>query len=72
MCSCVAVTSICTSQNTSATLHLRPWPTSTSTTSMRIAEQFDTEVKVQPWGREIELTDPFGNRLRIGTVRSTV
>jgi hypothetical protein len=37
-----------------------------------IAEQFDTEVRVQPWGREIELTDPSGNRLRIGTVRSTV
>lgn len=32
-----------------------------------IAEEFDTPVESQPWGREIELTDPDGNRLRIGT-----
>lgn len=33
-----------------------------------IAGEFDQTVTSQPWGREIELTDPFGNRLRIGTV----
>jgi hypothetical protein len=27
-------------------------------------------VIVQPWAREIQLTDPDGNRLRIGTVHS--
>ena len=37
-----------------------------------IAAQLDLEVRSQPWGREIEVTDPFGNRLRIGTVRSTI
>jgi catechol 2,3-dioxygenase-like lactoylglutathione lyase family enzyme len=31
-----------------------------------IAAQFNTPVSTQPWGREIELTDPDGNRLRIG------
>jgi hypothetical protein len=33
-----------------------------------VAAEFDVEVETQPWGREIELTDPDGNRLRIGTV----
>jgi catechol 2,3-dioxygenase-like lactoylglutathione lyase family enzyme len=32
-----------------------------------IAAEFGVAVTSQPWGREIELTDPFGNRLRIGT-----
>ena len=35
-----------------------------------IAAQLDPGVRAQPWGREIELTDSFGNSLRIGTVRS--
>jgi hypothetical protein len=33
-----------------------------------IADEFDAEVAKQPWGREIELADPSGNRLRIGSV----
>ena len=33
-----------------------------------IAEQFDVEIVEQSWGaREVCLTDPDGNRLRIGT-----
>jgi catechol 2,3-dioxygenase-like lactoylglutathione lyase family enzyme len=32
-----------------------------------IAAEFGATVEVQPWAREIELTDPDGNRLRIGT-----
>ena len=32
----------------------------------RIAAEFNVEVKAQPWAREISLTDPDGNRLRIG------
>jgi catechol 2,3-dioxygenase-like lactoylglutathione lyase family enzyme len=32
-----------------------------------IAVEFDAEVTNQPWAREIELTDPDGNRWRIGT-----
>lgn len=35
-----------------------------------VAAEFDVPVKSQPWGREIELTDPCGNRLRIGVVAS--
>jgi len=31
-----------------------------------IAAEFDTDVKDQPWAREVQLTDPDGNRLRIG------
>lgn len=31
-----------------------------------IANEFGVPVGLQPWGREIELTDPCGNRLRIG------
>ena len=31
-----------------------------------IADGFNTSVSTQTWGREIELTDPDGNRLRIG------
>jgi hypothetical protein len=33
-----------------------------------IATEFGVRVTMQPWAREIELTDPDGNRLRIGTV----
>lgn len=33
-----------------------------------VAERVGATVEEQPWGREIELTDPDGNRLRIGTV----
>lgn len=32
-----------------------------------IADEFGATVTVQPWAREIALTDPDGNRLRIGT-----
>lgn len=31
------------------------------------AREFSVDVKELPWGREIELRDPDGNRLRIGT-----
>jgi hypothetical protein len=31
-----------------------------------IAAEFDAKIKDQPWAREIQLTDPDGNRLRIG------
>ncbi len=32
-----------------------------------IAQEFGVEVETAPWAREIELRDPDGNRLRIGT-----
>lgn len=32
----------------------------------RIAAEFNVAVKVQPWAREVSLSDPDGNRLRIG------
>lgn len=32
-----------------------------------IASEFGVQVKDAPWAREIELQDPDGNRLRIGT-----
>jgi Glyoxalase superfamily protein len=32
-----------------------------------IAAEFGAPVEIQPWAREIELTDLDGNRLRIGT-----
>jgi catechol 2,3-dioxygenase-like lactoylglutathione lyase family enzyme len=32
-----------------------------------IAKQFDAEIVEMPWAREVCLTDPDGNRLRIGT-----
>jgi hypothetical protein len=35
-----------------------------------IAAEFGVEVDNQPWAREIQLTDPDGNRIRIGTVHS--
>ncbi len=35
-----------------------------------IAKQFDAEVVEMPWAREVCLSDPDGNRLRIGTPRT--
>ena len=34
-----------------------------------IATEFGAKISDEPWAREIELTDPDGNRLRIGTRR---
>lgn len=31
-----------------------------------IAQEFDAKIEDQPWAREVELTDPDGNRWRIG------
>lgn len=31
-----------------------------------IAAEFGVSVEIQPWAREVKLTDPDGNRLRIG------
>lgn len=33
-----------------------------------VAEEFGATITHQPWAREVALTDPDGNRLRIGTV----
>lgn len=33
-----------------------------------IATAFDGLITTQPWGHEIELTDPSGNRLRVGAL----
>src|SRR3546814_17673973 len=33
-----------------------------------IAAELGVDVDEQPWAREIEVSDPAGNRLRIGTV----
>jgi len=35
-----------------------------------VANEFASEVIEQPWAREVHLTDPDGNRLRIGTPRT--
>lgn len=35
-----------------------------------IAAEFNAEVEEQPWGREVKLTDPDGNRLRIGQLKN--
>ncbi|MFI9630459.1 glyoxalase superfamily protein [Streptomyces sp. NPDC052042] len=32
-----------------------------------IADEFGVQAEVAPWAREIELRDPDGNRLRVGT-----
>lgn len=32
-----------------------------------VATAFGAQVHPQPWGREIELTDPDGNRVRVAT-----
>ncbi|MEL6614107.1 MAG: glyoxalase superfamily protein [Bacteroidota bacterium] len=31
-----------------------------------VAEEFGVRIADQPWGREIKLSDPDGNRIRIG------
>lgn len=33
-----------------------------------LAAEFGVPVEDQPWGREIQLTDPCGNRIRVGAV----
>ncbi len=35
-----------------------------------IAVEFGASISEQPWGREVQLTDPDGNRLRIATRRA--
>jgi len=35
-----------------------------------IAERFGVDVIEQPWAREVHLTDPDGNRLRVGERRT--
>jgi hypothetical protein len=32
-----------------------------------VAAEFGVQVHAEPWAREVELTDPDGNRLRVGT-----
>ncbi len=32
-----------------------------------VAREFGVEVDQKPWAREVHLTDPDGNRLRVGT-----
>lgn len=32
-----------------------------------VASALDAQVDDQPWGREVEVTDPDGNRLRVAT-----
>lgn len=36
----------------------------------QIATEFNAEVENQPWAREVHLTDPDGNRLRIGQLKN--
>jgi predicted enzyme related to lactoylglutathione lyase len=36
-----------------------------------IADEFGVEVIEQPWAREVHLTDPDGNRLRVGALTAT-
>lgn len=35
-----------------------------------VAEEFGADVEQMPWGPEVQLRDPDGNRLRIGTPAS--
>jgi catechol 2,3-dioxygenase-like lactoylglutathione lyase family enzyme len=35
-----------------------------------IAKEFGTEIEDMPWAREVHLTDPDGNRLRVGTPKT--
>lgn len=35
----------------------------------RVASEFGASVETAPWGRELELTDPDGNRVRVGEAR---
>jgi len=32
-----------------------------------VAQEFGAEILEQPWGREVHLVDPDGNRLRVGS-----
>jgi len=36
----------------------------------QIAREFDQQIVQQPWAREVALTDPDGNRLRVGERKS--
>ena len=49
-------------------LHSRPYYILGSPESSKYPAdvEFNTEIKDQPWAREVQLTDPDGNRLRIG------
>jgi len=38
----------------------------------RIASEFGLKVVQQPWARQVDLTDPDGNRLRIGERKTDV
>lgn len=31
-----------------------------------VAREFNAEILQQPWGREVKINDPDGNRFRIG------
>jgi catechol 2,3-dioxygenase-like lactoylglutathione lyase family enzyme len=35
-----------------------------------LAAEFGVAIQTQPWGREVELVDPCGNRIRVGAVES--
>jgi catechol 2,3-dioxygenase-like lactoylglutathione lyase family enzyme len=35
-----------------------------------VAREFGTPVEDMPWAREVHLTDPDGNRLRVGTPKT--
>jgi len=32
-----------------------------------VAAAFDAAITMQPWGREVEIVDPSGNRIRVGS-----
>jgi catechol 2,3-dioxygenase-like lactoylglutathione lyase family enzyme len=36
-----------------------------------VANEFSAPIEAAPWAREVHLTDPTGNRLRIGTPTDT-
>ena len=54
-----------TCPSTPATPGPARWCTSSWTTSTRWRTSSACRVTTQPWGREVELTDPDGNRLRV-------
>lgn len=35
-----------------------------------VAAEFEAEATQQPWGREVHLVDPDGNRVRVGALRA--
>ena len=37
----------------------------------KISLEFGAEIKEQPWAREVHLTDPDGNRIRVGERKSS-